>query len=206
MTRGVCTTCGKLLGKSSMTSHLQTHFATGTVTQFHLLVDSGSEFWMHLQARHDTTLADLDMFLRDEWLECCDHMSQFKIGGKAYTSHPEHGEGGMDVALTDVLAEEFVYEYDFGSTTTLRLRVVGTWQGAPGRSPVTLLARNEPPARPCVECGRPGEVVCVACCDGPNGTVLCGECAGGHGCDEDHRLPVVNSPRCGVCGYTGDAW
>ena len=28
----------------------------------------------------------------------------------------------------------------------------------------------------------------------------------GHDCDEDHRLPVVNSPRCGVCGYTGTAW
>jgi len=33
---------------------------------------------------------------------------------------------------------------------------------------------------------------------------LCDECAPKHKCGEDMLLPVVNSPRVGKCGYTGD--
>lgn len=34
---------------------------------------------------------------------------------------------------------------------------------------------------------------------------LCADCADDHGeeCDRPAFLPVVNSPRSGVCGYTG---
>jgi hypothetical protein len=32
---------------------------------------------------------------------------------------------------------------------------------------------------------------------------LCDECAVGHECGEEMLLPVVNSPRVGVCGYVG---
>jgi hypothetical protein len=27
-----------------------------------------------------------------------------------------------------------------------------------------------------------------------------------HGCDEDYAMPLVNSPRTGVCGYVEDAY
>jgi hypothetical protein len=30
-----------------------------------------------------------------------------------------------------------------------------------------------------------------------------GTCAGGHECGEEMLLPVVNSPRVAMCGYTG---
>jgi hypothetical protein len=32
---------------------------------------------------------------------------------------------------------------------------------------------------------------------------LCQACAEDHECGEDMQLPVVNSPRVGVCGYAG---
>ena len=32
---------------------------------------------------------------------------------------------------------------------------------------------------------------------------LCQSCADEHECGEDMLLPVVNSPRTGVCGYAG---
>ena len=32
---------------------------------------------------------------------------------------------------------------------------------------------------------------------------VCDECAPKHKCGEDMLLPVVNSPRVGMCGYTG---
>ena len=35
---------------------------------------------------------------------------------------------------------------------------------------------------------------------------LCDEHAETHDCGGEYFLPVVKSPRVGVCGYTGDAW
>ena len=73
---------------------------------------------MHLDVRAASRLEDLDMFLRNVWLECCGHMSAFTIQGKAYTS----GEKGMNTRLYTVFKPgmEFYYEYDFGTTTALR--------------------------------------------------------------------------------------
>ncbi len=36
-------------------------------------------------------------------------------------------------------------------------------------------------------------------CNGP----VCSECDGCEHDDEDMKLPVVNSPRWGICGYDG---
>ena len=41
-------------------------------------------YWMHLQVAFETTLATLDRFFRDTWLECCGHLSVFRIGGYNY--------------------------------------------------------------------------------------------------------------------------
>jgi hypothetical protein len=77
----------------------------------------------------------------------------------------------MSARLGDALppiGDQFEYEYDFGSTTTLQLAVVGERTGQVGRP----------------RCG------CL------RGTPHCGEMEG--------FLPVVNSPRIGVCGYSGE--
>jgi len=55
-------------------------------------------YWMHLELPANATLEDLDSFLRDIWLECCGHLSAFRIEGKEYLSEPsEFDEEGMDV-------------------------------------------------------------------------------------------------------------
>jgi hypothetical protein len=113
----------------------------------------------------------------------------------------------MDVPLADVLnvGTKFTHEYDFGSTTELRLRVVGEREGVPldDEDPVTLLARNDPPDIRCVVCGEPATQVCTSCNWQDQGW-LCDKCAPKHECGEEMLLPVVNSPRVGVCGYTGE--
>ncbi|MGD9101357.1 MAG: hypothetical protein PVF45_12830, partial [Anaerolineae bacterium] len=94
-------------------------------------------------------------------------------------------------------------EYDFGTTTYLDLRVVAERQGAASAGqPVQIMARNNPPDYRCKDCGEPATLICVYC-DYP---LLCDKCAETHECGEDGFLPVVNSPRMGMCGYTGDAW
>jgi len=124
------------------------------------------------------------------------------------------GEGSMDTRLSAVLKPglKFYHEYDFGSTTRLTLRVVEERAGcAPEIEPddedaaaagrydlVTVLAQNEPPMILCDKCHlHDSVVICTDC-----GQWLCKDCATTHR-HHDMFLPVVNSPRVGVCGYDG---
>lgn len=98
---------------------------------------------------------------------------------------------------------KFRYEYDFGSTTSLTGHVLSGRHGSIGREPVRLLARNEPLAWACARCGAPATTICPYCLDTDDG-LFCDAHAEVHEhADEDIYLPVVNSPRMGVCGYAG---
>lgn len=99
----------------------------------------------------------------------------------------------------------FAHDYDFGTTTSLALKVVGEQEGAP-KEKLRMMARNNPPELACAKCGRLAEEVCSYCiCDKGKKAFFCAKCARNHHCedDEDYFLPVVNSPRMGMCGYRG---
>ena len=50
----------------------------------HLSVHDGNGlYWLELAVRADTTLRQLDDFLRGMWPECCGHLSQFNIQGNS---------------------------------------------------------------------------------------------------------------------------
>lgn len=218
---GKCNLCGGIFGKALMTRHLKTclqarpsgklldHLSktASAPRNLHLVVRGrrDSEYWLHLHAATDATLRELDSFLRDVWLECCGHMSAVQIGEESYASSPM---GEMDdkslVELRNVLRprKQIRYEYDFGSTTELLIKVAGE-QVAPRKSKsIEILARNAPPLIACTVCGKPALHVCSEC-SYETGGWLCSACAKKHPCDPHMRLPVVNSPRVGVCGYTG---
>jgi len=161
---------------------------------------------MHLEVPADATLEELDDFLRNIWLECCGHMSAFEIKGKIYSVAPmaDFDDETMEAILYDVLSPEmeFYHEYDFGSTTHLKLKVVSQEQGQIKGKSITVLARNEPPTFVCISCGKMATNVCTECIYSDEG-LLCDRCAAEHKCGEEMLLPIVNSPRVGVCGYTG---
>jgi hypothetical protein len=172
-------------------------------------------YWLDVEARLDAKLEALDAFLRRVWLECCGHLSVFRIGGVDYFSRGyelgfARGLGGgtversMNVRLRDALplsGRGFEYEYDFGSTTNLELRVTGERSGSPGRSAVRLLARNAPPASACAVCGEPATLVCAFCLQEAADAFVCAKHRGQHRCGEDEAfLPVVNSPLMGRNG------
>jgi len=114
------------------------------------------------------------------------------------------GGRDMDIALSKVLSLglKFNYEYDFGTTTELALKVMAEREGKITGEPIQLLARNEPPLITCDVCGKIATQVCSQCIWDNEGW-LCDECGREHECGEDMLLPVVNSPRVGMCGYTG---
>jgi len=113
----------------------------------------------------------------------------------------------LDVPLEKALkvGQKFTYEYDFGSTTELNLRVIserdGVVQEGEEDDSVTILARNVPPVILCKVCGKPATKV-VGGYFNVEENAYCNKCAR-RSEDSDMMLPVVNSPRVGVCGYTG---
>ena len=168
------------------------------------------EYWMYLEAPAQATLGDLDKLLRKTWLECCGHLSAFEIAGVSYSSDAEmasgwgSGDKSMKIKLDKALEPgmKFSHEYDFGTTTELSLKVLSEREGEVKGKSIRILARNEAPVILCQSCGKPATEVCSQCVYDGEGW-LCEECAEDHECGEEMFLPVVNSPRVGMCGYTG---
>lgn len=206
MTKGACVHCGKEYTRSGMAKHLakclidRQHLQGKTGPCFHLQITArfSPEYWLHLQVDANTTLKSLDSFLRKIWLECCGHMSLF---------HLDRQEIGMGGKMSSLLKSgmKIDYEYDMGDTTALQITVMGEYLGLlTPKKPVELLARNLAPMILCDECGnKPAVKICPECQYDDEGW-LCKACAAKHECSgEGYFMPVVNSPRTGVCGYTG---
>ena len=328
--KGLCYFCNSEVEKSKMTQHLKfckqraasiaveastADAGTAEKTKFFHIVAEGRynpQYWMHIEMLATDILEDLDVFLRDTWVECCGHLSAFQIGDTSYSDEPEDFYFGdvvmegqeadteeeaedededeeesnelnledlppqlvevmspelllklkgfsttedmvaflkeeqkafpKDLTLRSFMGEEeartlllkqmliaeliemledrslgvslekvlkvgqkFRYEYDFGSTTELSLRVAGEREGVltDEDDDVHVLARNLPPEFKCVRCGKPATKV-AAGYDywGVVEHTYCDACA--KKAREDGWLPIVNSPRVGVCGYTGE--
>ena len=187
-----------------MAAHLVTcitsHGAAGSaqaLTTFRVDAAHDPKYWVFVEARSDAAIRGLDAFLRDLWLECCGHLSAFFIDRREVPMGAPAGKAFGPVGA------RFRYEYDFGSTTALVGQVVGSRHGSIGRAPVRLLARNDPPAFSCARCAEIATNVCPYCL-GDEESLFCDTHAAEHEhAREEVYLPVVNSPRMGVCGYTG---
>lgn len=324
ISNGICSFCKGEFEKAKMTQHLKyckqraaeiaAEAQSATETQktrlFHMLVEGrhNPEYWMHLEMPASDALADLDDFLRDIWLECCGHLSEFTIGGTSYSTEPEDNffwagaetveeeteeeeeeeelsvnelldsfppeylnmlpqhtlselrkfqsiddmvtylqdalksipkgdyprtpeemdeyrsryfekqileallemveDRSLDVPLEKVLkvGQKFSYEYDFGSTTDLTLKVVSEREGRVedmDEDNIEVIARNIQPVMLCKVCGKPAKLVVSGYFNVEENAYCSKKCVKKSGEDADMLLPVVNSPRVGVCGYTG---
>ncbi len=193
--KGNCYLCGAELGKVAMKNHiLKHHNAEDGKQECRLFKVEGAydkDYWLYVDIPVDKSLSVLDSFLRKIWLECCGHLSQFSGAGKS--SKLGRFPDGY----------QFLHEYDMGDTTETLITVVGTTRRPPRREAVRLLARNVPPKFQCGKCGAAADSICPIClCEGEY-PFFCAACAEKH----EHwemLLPVVNSPRMGVCGYCGE--
>ncbi|HZS50304.1 MAG TPA: hypothetical protein VFA54_05550 [Bryobacterales bacterium] len=216
-TTGTCNLCGAVFDRTAMGQHLAACKGPAPVpgasrpltSSFHLVVEASDRdaYWLHVAAPVDAPLSKLDDFLREIWLECCGHVSRFSIDGVEYWSDPDSSsEKSMRAPIGKVMGigDKVSYEYDFGSTTKLALKVARAFQHPGPAKNVQLLARNEAPQIACNHCQEGGLAtqICTECQWAGAGW-LCAQCAKKHPCPADSFLPVVNSPRVGVCGFTG---
>jgi hypothetical protein len=214
--KGHCLYCGKETTKAAMTRHLaicqKRQEAMAQTKQkklqalYHLRVQDAyrPEFWLDLEMRGSAKLWDLDSYLRVIWLECCGHLSQFSIGGWAGEEIPMNRRADQVFELGLVLT----HIYDFGTSSETLVKVVSAREAKPTTShPIALMARNLTPEAECLVCKGPATKLCIECLIEHNtwGT-LCDEHAETHPhADYGEPIPLVNSPRLGMCGYTGPA-
>ncbi|MDR0835212.1 MAG: hypothetical protein LBN11_01350, partial [Tannerella sp.] len=109
-----------------------------------------------------------------------------------------------NVFHTDLKLE---YEYDFGSTTALLLTVVAAFPIKADKK-IVLLSRNEPAEWLCDLCKTAPATQICAVHIWDEDSMFCDKCAKKHAkvCEDfaDYAaMPVVNSPRMGVCAYEG---
>ena len=168
--QGQCFFCKTVVGRQAMIKHLQSCDKMppedSSMKMYLLILIEGRYdpvYWLYLAVSKETTLKQLDHFLREVWLECCGHMSAFKIEGENYSSSPmpELKTAGMNKVIGNILTMgmKFRYEYDFGSTTELTLKIIDEQEMAL-KKPVQLLARNEAPVIKCDHCGEPATKIC----------------------------------------------
>ena len=216
---GICRFCLKTFSGRSIARHLvacqakkrqdEQEAAGGQDSPpiYHIKIQSYKPYWLNIEMPATATLVDLDQFLRDIWLECCDHLSEFKIGGESYLvpmamkhARDPDAKSMQHVQLRQVLSvkDRFEHQYDFGSTTYLEGQVYATRDGVL-KDKVRILARNAPPQFQCENCQAQATELCTECYQ-----MYCQDCLEEHGCSQEMALPVVNSPRMGVCGYAGE--
>lgn len=216
--KGTCAFCQSEMAKSAITKHLPAcpqrlaaireaeESSRAPESLYHLRVQAEglSDFWLDLEMRGSATLKDLDRYLREIWLECCDHLSQFSVGGW----------GGDEISMKKTAAQvftpdiELTHIYDFGSQSVTLIRVVSVREGKPLSSrPMVLMSRNQPPDESCIECDQPAAWLCMECMyEEQKSGLLCTEHATDHPHDNyGEPVELVNSPRMGVCGYEGPA-
>jgi hypothetical protein len=182
----------------SRTAYLITARAAGVLSndyRLDLVVDGQAPF------------SALDTVLRSTWMECCGHMSAF------WQDRPFGTEIDDNQAVASFVNEgdDIAYTYDFGTTSDAQLQVQSGIQLAMPAAAVQLVARNNPPAVPCDRCDAAAATqLCSSCLYGHDAFAFCADCAERHvdgacpeGVDEYMMMPVLNSPRIGLCGYTG---
>lgn len=199
-TKGRCYLCGAELGKTAMKNHiLKDHNMEESGQDCMLLKIEGAQnknYWLFVDIPLSSTLSTLDRFLRNIWLECCGHLSEFSEGG-----HYMVGKSKKIASFQP--GDKLLHEYDFGDTTETFITMVCRTVRKPQKTAVRLLARNNEPEYPCAVCGKKADYICTECMWDDVNPFLCEDCAEKHE-HENMLLPVTNSPRMGQCGYTGE--
>jgi len=201
---GKCFFCNQTFPQEEIGKHLASHLikmekedsAKSPETFCHIMVD-GDVMFLHLLVKGKATMEKIDRFLKDIWLDCCGHMSNF--------SH-KNSEISLTQKVSDVFESKvkIQYDYDFGDTTRVFLKGIKNYN-LKLKEDIILLSRNEPLKLICAKCGKkPAANICIVC----DWDFYCESCSAKHEkeCEDfsDYaKMPVVNSPRMGVCGYMG---
>ena len=232
---GTCLFCQKAFSMSTITRHLNTHLKKLDTPQmneksYHLKIERNPKYgkdnyFLNLLVSDKAKLGDIDDYLRSIWLECCGHMSSFTDSETAKNARKnpfsfdllsnksfdqDYGKLDMTKKVLKTLydGQKIIYEYDFGTTTSLLITVASVLP-IKSTEKITLLSRNEPLEIFCDICKiEPATEICTIHIYDEGDSMFCKKCAKKHAktCEDfvDYAAAtVVNSPRMGECAYEG---
>lgn len=117
----------------------------------------------------------------------------------------------MRIKLNKILQTgmSFEYVYDYGSSTELTLKVISFLPSIINKKGklIKIASRNNEIQFECIKCKKEKATEICAVCLYEAGRIqssFCEKCIKQHTCGEEMALPITNSPRSGMCGYTGD--
>lgn len=190
---GKCGYCSQMFSKNMIAKHLQScnlrkklsPFLKKGQRSFLLRVSDKhfQDYWVFIEVNGNTCrLKNIDSFLRNLWLECCGHLSSFRINNQIYESLPDpiYRSKSMQISVNKILEEGMIFEYtyDFGSSTELVVKVISANSSSNDNNiaspsampskmpqlarekngkdkmlpPVKLIARNDPIVFTCQAC------------------------------------------------------
>lgn len=90
-TKGLCKYCGKEYTKGGMIRHLasckkrqakiEPEKGKRKCGYFQIIITAkySKKYWLIVEASENVTLNELDEFIRDIWVECCQHLSAYEL-------------------------------------------------------------------------------------------------------------------------------
>ena len=211
--KGTCKICNKKIKDDQYPTYLYECIDVANAvdnideSDFYLLhiQDADVEkYWMFVGCVGSSTLADLDSFLGEKWLECCDHLSEFKINNRKIGMKQTIEQMHLKTCNKKGAIIPIQYDYDFGSTTTLFISIMPKHKKCIFEDDIFVLMENDPITFRCTECRKKATKICDSCIN-----KVCDNCSQEHECsnidyvDEVTMHDIYNSPRLGKCGYFG---
>ena len=205
VSEGKCFFCKKTITQRGFNKHIGNHLiamsndSKGTKRYFHIKFKA-AEMFLQLLVSDSITLDKLDSFIRKIWMECCGHLS-------AFTFNKNEIPMSSKLKTTIIPNTKLEYIYDFGSSTKLEVYVYNSYR-IDLEEDILLISRNEPLQILCDVCHKEPALHICTVCTYEVASFFCEKCGEKHSEDcpdfDDYaKMPVVNSPRMGTCGYTG---
>lgn len=195
---GICFICQKTVKKQGALRHIKscaTKNLVGSNNTYILQILGGDNFYMMVAVSPDTTLEELDMFLRDVWYECCGHLSQF--------CYEHYDEVSMNKTVKTVFKSKkaIEYQYDFGSTSYAIIKLVDKLKTNINLKDIVVLSQNNMPKSVCDKCDNKASYMKIDYDNDCETSFFCDKCVDE---DDDYIFELVNSPRVGYCGELPD--
>jgi hypothetical protein len=97
---GFCALCKQRVTKTKMIAHVEACAAAhDEIAPPQPLViprfspAGAPRYWLVIEAKADGQLGHVDRLLRQLWLECCGHMSAFRVGRRELAMTDDHRDG-----------------------------------------------------------------------------------------------------------------
>lgn len=139
---GTCYICHKTIDAANATTHLKKCSQAASDEEdtqvFLLRIATENQFWLYMRANSDTTLQSLYMFLRNNWYECCGHLSEFFVAEQSCS------EADMQKTLQQMLGagKTFHYEHNSGVPTRVSGEVLEVTAGKIDQDMQLILRKN----------------------------------------------------------------